>query len=249
MRTLIKVSLAILVMVTLAWASEPWKDKPYQQWDQKDIGQILTESPWARTISVAADWQPTNMEQNQRGLPNVQQQGDQSGLSRDPQGPQGGRDMGMSPMPNQREASYTARWISSQTMREALARQAELQGRMKEADVERYLAQKPDDYQVVIFGPDMTPFQGMNEADLVKGFEAEGKKSKVQLGAAQAHIDRAPDGKGVVAVVFSFAKQANGKPAFGLDEREIDVVCKLKRTVLKFHFDPKKMENKEGLDL
>lgn len=248
MRTILKAAVAILLLAALAWASDPWKTKPYEQWDQKDISQILGDSPWAKVISVNADWEPGQMEQGQKGLPGVAQEGDQSGLSRDPQGPRSGRDMGMS-MPNQRQAVYMARWLSAQTVREALARSAELDGRMKQADVERYLSQKPEEYQVAIMGRDMTPFQGISDADLAKDFQIEGKKSKVKLLASQARVDRTPDGNRVIGVIFNFPKEVNGKPVFAANEKEIELVCKLKQVTLKFHFDPQKMESQSGTDL
>jgi hypothetical protein len=42
-------SLFLLVLGALAWASsDPWKAKPYQQWDANDIKRIFAESPWCK---------------------------------------------------------------------------------------------------------------------------------------------------------------------------------------------------------
>lgn len=62
MRNFLRISASMLLLGTLAalaWASDPWKAKPYQQWDQKDVAKILNDSPWAKTESVTADWQST----------------------------------------------------------------------------------------------------------------------------------------------------------------------------------------------
>ena len=52
--------LAVLMVALLAWAgNDPWKSKPFQQWDQKDITQILQESPWAKSgLQAAGSWRP-----------------------------------------------------------------------------------------------------------------------------------------------------------------------------------------------
>src|SRR5437762_10045856 len=49
----------LIVFAPLAGASDPpWKGKPYQQWDDKDIERVFTDSPWARTTTVTRTWLP-----------------------------------------------------------------------------------------------------------------------------------------------------------------------------------------------
>src|SRR5271156_3665862 len=46
-----------LLVAALVWAGDdPWKAKPYQQWDAKDVHKVLDASPWARNVQVAAPW-------------------------------------------------------------------------------------------------------------------------------------------------------------------------------------------------
>src|SRR5208282_839260 len=55
MRKAIIGSFAILAIAALAWASsDPWKDKPFQQWDEKDVQKVLSISPWSRMIQADA---------------------------------------------------------------------------------------------------------------------------------------------------------------------------------------------------
>src|SRR5579862_4152677 len=61
--TMRKLFLAVtfLSVAALAWAGDtPWKDKPYDQWDQKDVTKILSDSPWAKTLRVDATWKSGN---------------------------------------------------------------------------------------------------------------------------------------------------------------------------------------------
>src|SRR5215470_250614 len=50
-------SLPLLVSAVLA-KDEPWKGKPYDQWDKKDVQRIFTDSPWARVVTVTRTWLP-----------------------------------------------------------------------------------------------------------------------------------------------------------------------------------------------
>src|SRR5260370_10675110 len=58
---------AILLFAALVWASDqPWKGKPYQQWDDKDVERVFTDSPWARTTTITRTWLPIS----EQDLPN-----------------------------------------------------------------------------------------------------------------------------------------------------------------------------------
>jgi hypothetical protein len=250
MRRFIKISLAVLVLTTLAWASNPWKDKPYQQWDQKDVAKVLNDSPWSRTVSVSANWESSGMPGARTRMGTGQQMpgmggGGQSGMGA-PTRP--GQQPGMQ-MPMRRDAKFQARWLSSRTMRKALARLEILKGKLKQPDAERYVAQEPAEYEVVIFGPDMKPFSSMKEAALKKEISLKAKKTKKEVTADGIKLQRSADGKRLLAVTIHFPKSAEGKPVIGAKEKEIDVVCRLKDTTLKFHFDPRKMKDKQGTDL
>ncbi|HEV2387452.1 MAG TPA: hypothetical protein VGS20_09375 [Candidatus Acidoferrales bacterium] len=260
MRTFAKIALGIFLVATLAWASDPWKDKAYQQWDQKDIARVLNDSPWVKDTTVDASW-------SGRGAPRLQEPlgtpGPTAGNSQSPMGgAAGGQTGGMggggmepapvasiAPPPGQNQATFHARWLSSRTMREALVRLQILEGKMNQASGEQYVAQEPADYQLVLFGPDMTPFESLEEAALAKDAYLEMKKSKTKLAPSQVLIQRAGDGKKLQAVSFSFPKTANGQPTVPLDEKNITFVCSFGRTTLKFNFDPQKMADKQGRDL
>jgi hypothetical protein len=249
MRRFIKISLAMLVLATLAWASDPWKEKPYQQWDQKDVAKVLNDSPWSRVITVSANWESNGMLSEGTNVPNGQQR---TGLGGEGQSSMGGGSTrpGRQPgMQMQREAQFTARWLSSRTIRKALARMEVLKGKMRQPDAERYVAQEPTEYEVVIFGPDMKPFSGMEEAALKKEISLEAKKTKNKVMADSVKLQQSADGKRLVAVTIKFPKSVEGKPVIAAGEKEIEVACHLKDTTLKFHFDPRKMEDKQGSDL
>ena len=50
-KTLLLTGVIMLFGAALWSGGEPWKGKPYQQWDDKDIQRIFTDSPWTRTTT------------------------------------------------------------------------------------------------------------------------------------------------------------------------------------------------------
>ena len=70
-----KVSLSAMLLVLLGssvvWAGDPWKEKPYTEWTEKECRKLLQNSPWAkpyilgRVIIELAN--PTQMEGVERG--------------------------------------------------------------------------------------------------------------------------------------------------------------------------------------
>ena len=45
--------LGILLGTTLLWAGDKaWKAKPYQEWNDKEVQAILTDSPWVRVTPI-----------------------------------------------------------------------------------------------------------------------------------------------------------------------------------------------------
>jgi hypothetical protein len=243
MRKFAKTSLMILLVAAFAWASDPWT-KPYQQWDMKDVEKVMNDSPWSRSLHVATGFSFGNA-----GM--VAPQG--------PNGPSGQPGMGGQPgggpptqdsdgeMENAHMTMFEVRWVSSLTMRQALARASELDGKMSQADVEQYLAKPPANYELALFGPNMSAFAGATEASLMKDSYLEMKNAKKKVAPVSVNIQRA--GGAQMAITFDFPKTENGQPTIGPNEKGVDFVCKAKSMTLKFHFEPKKMVAKDGPDL
>jgi len=52
MRRILKSGPLLLAACLLALAEDPsWKSKPMRQWDQEDAKQVLTDSPWAKSVT------------------------------------------------------------------------------------------------------------------------------------------------------------------------------------------------------
>ncbi len=255
MTRFVKVSLAILALAALAWASDPWKSKPYQQWDQKDINQILNHSPWVQIVHVPIgsdmDLSAPSMGGQPMGAPTGQTTASgRPGMGGGQSGMGGGQPgMGGGPVQAAPETFFEARWVSALTMRQAIARISELQGKVSQAAVEHYLAETPADYEIAVVGPDMSLFVHEQEAELAKASFLDAKESRMKVAPDKVTIGRSPDGKTVTSVEFDFPRTVNGKPVIGPKEKQIEFACKTKRRTLQFHFDPRKMTTKQGPDL
>jgi hypothetical protein len=230
MRMIFKVSLVVLVVAALAWASAPWDGKPYQQWTQKEVMQVLNDSPWVKMTSVLATWSRPSSNGNEEG----------GGRGR------GGRGRSMEESRNQ--DMFEARWVSAKVVREALVRLNILSGKMTQADADKAVAQEFPIYELVLFGQDMSPLAKMSDADVAKAASLKMKNSKLQVTATEAKIERDANGR-VTAVLFAFPRTVNGKPVIGPQEKGFDFALNAGKLRVSLQFDPRKMTTKDGLDL
>jgi hypothetical protein len=250
-RKAISGAVTILVAASLIWAAnDPWKSKPYQQWDDKDLRRIFNESPWAKVVQISGT---SASSYDSGGVPAEPSNGSPGQQAR---GVGGG---GQYPQPSvpsttsqpQQSAAtpYVVRWVSSRTIREAAIRSAELKGQLKPDDAAKDLAQTVDTYQVLVAGPNMKAFQGADEASLKNGTVLEMKKTKEKLTPSDVKIDRGSDGS-IQSLVFLFPKKsANGEPTIAPDEKGADFLTKVASAKINVSFDFSKMEDSQGRDL
>jgi hypothetical protein len=258
MRKTFLFALGCIALAGAIWASnDPWKDKPYQQWDSKDIQRIIQDSPWAHVVQVAAPWQ--------QGGPTVATLSSGTAPTDGPSGRMAGAGSGMAgsggagspatpvasdPGGSGGTANFLVRWISSRTFREAMVRDRVLRGQMTDADAQADLAKPPETYEVAIIGPDMTPFQGVDENALKNAAYLSAKRSKVKLVPTMVRIQKSQDGSRVTGILFAFpAKSDNGEPSIASEEKNVDFSCTIGKFSLKSTFDVSKMADSQGRDL
>jgi hypothetical protein len=246
------IAAGFLVLVALAWASgEPWKSKPYQQWDANDIKRIFSDSPWVKVVQTDVSWKPSNPATSE--LPkggDLKTAGQQkSGNTQGQPGATGQQDQtepGSPPI----IANFFVRWISSRTLREAGYRNSVLDGKLKEDEAEKQLAQPVDFYQLYLGGPDMTPLQSVDEKTLQSDTTLADKKSKQKINPTKVEFVRSPDGKTVQGIVFSFPRQgSDGQPTVPPAAKSVEFSCVVGKVKLQTTFDLSKMEDTKGSDL
>lgn len=240
--------LSVLIVAGLAFgANDAWRTKPYQQWDRNDVKEVLSNSPWVKHITVPASWLDggtvPSSPQNPAGRPPVVDSENSD------TGETVTSDHGAPGVPEQLQASFFVRWSSAQTVREAVARNAVLNGQYSEAQAEQYVNQEPSTYQVYVYGPDMLPFAVEDETSLKSRAYLEIKPSKEKINPSSVEISRDAKGR-IVSVLFSFPKQANdGKPLIAANEKQAQFQCRLRQLNLEEQFDLRKMTGKNGADL
>jgi hypothetical protein len=260
MRKTILVSSALLIAAALVFAGgDPWKSKPYQQWDAKDVQKILEDSPWSKVIQADATWRSgkdTSANDVAAPVGAANQQAPAGG---------GGKSMGGMPAApasnapaagvadsgnSSGQASFLVRWVSSRTVERAVYRKAELAGTMKPEDAEKELAKQLDVYELVVFGPDMKPFQSADGETLKASSDLTEKKNKQKIPPYKVEITRSPDGTKVQAVGFIFLRKAsNGEPTIPDDEKGVDFSCFVGGAKIRATFDISKMQDTQGRDL
>lgn len=234
---------AVLISAALAWASDPpWKGKPYDQWTDKDLEKIFSDSPWSRIGTVTRTWTPLNSSGGSTS--GAQSNNPIPGRPGGPGGPAGssGNDAGG---PGD-ELRFNVYWASSRIMRAASARKSILHGGKQDVDVAKYAGEPQEEYQIVVQSEDMTPFVRHDEKFFQDNSFLDVKKTKQKISPSHVRYER--DDKALVAAaVFFFPKKtAAGEPTVASDEKNVEFNCKIEGTRLRVNFDPQKMLDSQG---
>jgi hypothetical protein len=229
---------AMVLLVSVAYADDVWKSKPYQQWDLKDVQKILADSPWAHVVHVTASWRkPGEALPVEPGGTTPGNYGTQSGSATGGSGtaagatstssaygmPGGGapanansgslaQNQAIMNSSNAPEVTFAVRWFSARAVRQALSRAQVLSGGMSEADAAKALADEPTEFAITVVGQDMTPFLSAEEKDLAAKASLQPKKQD-KIPATHATVQRIPgrkpeDPRSIAAVVFYFARKS-----------------------------------------
>lgn len=250
---LINLSLALVIVATVARAGgDPWKTKPFQQWDNKDVQRILNDSPWGKVVRIDAPWKGAGADADSAG-------GDRGMRGMQPtMGGQPNRDVGApggvvganGGGQQLAQAAFLVRWVSSRTIREAAYRAAVLNGSMKEEGAEKQAAEPIAAYRVLVGGSDMKPFAGVDEPSLKGEAWLITKRNKQKIAFSSVEIERSADGKEVQSLVFSFPKKTEtGESTIASDEKSAEFNLLVGAARIQVSFDISKMDDAQGRDL
>ena len=233
-----------LVFAALALASDPpWKGKPYDQWTDKDLEKIFTDSPWARIGTVTRTWTPLTSSGGSTGgtQPNSPMPGGRPGGVAAPSGSDAG---GAGD-----ELRFNVYWASSRTMRAASARKSILHGGKQDVDVAKYASEPQEEYQIVVQSEDMAPFARHDEKFYQDNSFLDVKKTKQKISPSHVRYERDDRGVAAAAVFFFPKKTASGEPTVANDEKNVEFNCKIEGSRLRVNFDPQKMVDNQGPSL
>jgi hypothetical protein len=243
----------LLAFLAKAGSGDPWKSKPYQQWDDKDIAKVFTGSPWSHSVTVEETWQPLDAAEK-AAASGAAAPGAVAGT----QGMSGGTGKMATALPAEHsdartrgeDVPFTVYWVSSRTFRSAQARKAVLHSGKDPAEADKFVNQPMDQYVVLVQGKEMDPFSRNDE----KFFEHQAflivKKTKQQIAPIHVVYNRDPKTKLVEGVFFLFPKKSpSGENTIAPDEKSVEFDCKLGHSTLKAYYEPQKMNDATGSDL
>jgi hypothetical protein len=188
--------LSVLACTALA-AAEFWDEKPFSNWSDREITKILTDSPWARTVTAPLP-------------PQIAPGGDAGGRG----GRGGGDDFG----PGPRRVRLTISWRSALPVKQALVRR-QAGTETLSADQQAFLTQHEPFYVVGVLG---IPLQfGRTPLESVLAESELRRDRRPPIPAEDVTLRQ--EGTALLLLV-AFPR---GDDAVTLDDREVEFVTKL----------------------
>ncbi len=228
-------------VVLTAAAKDFWEAKAFTEWNEQEAMRMLSESPWARTLTVlGATLGSAQVANRVTDLPTLATAN--AGRSAGNVAGQLGSGTGT----NDSVPLYVS-WLSSVKIRQALGRLGELRNHAPESEVKKFVEQSIEDYQIAISGPILDSFNDLSFDDFKEKTYLASKKDKSKQIPLKSYA--APKNRNDGMVVFSFERQIDGKPAFGMDDQEVEFVAQGRKIRLKASFKLAKMMVDGNLDL
>jgi len=238
---------AVLFAAAAVYASDVWKDKDYQSWDQKDVDKILKDSPWSKHIqfggggagAMNAPFTATGDAANNNSVSG----GGGGGGGRPTSAINGtGAMQGAG-----QQMDFTVCWYSSRTVREALLRRRELGGGTTSEDARKALSTELGTYQVLVQSNNLGMF-GKDEEGLKARSYLMLKSTKEKISAQTVKIEKGQNDR-PIAVLYEFPKKsATGEPTINASEKGVEFYTEAGKTPLKVSFEISKMADKQGVD-
>ncbi len=234
--------IAVAFLVTAAaYANDAWKDKDFQNWDQKDVQKILTDSPWSKKFELASGGSAGD-----GSMTRSNSVGSAAGSGTGSSGDLSDRIAAAQREPGQAISVFVS-WFSSRTIREAMARNKELAGTPR-ADARKTLSDEPTTYEVAVSGRGLAVFGDIQEGNLKEHSYLSSRATKEKIAPAEVIVQRTQYDQ-PVAIIFEFAKSTpSGAPTIAKNERGVEFVTQAGKIPIKIQFDLTKMTDKEGAD-
>jgi hypothetical protein len=247
---------ARLVVVLLAAAAgsgvcagggQAWKKEAFEKWTDKDIQEVILHSPWSRAVTVEETWKPLTEAEAEAAMQSVG--GTAPSEPASAVGMPLPMEQGESSQTRGQDVMFNVYWMSSHTMRAAMARRSILHGEGDPKAAEAYVSAPMTGYQIAVTGMEMQPFQRTSEGKYreLAWLEIEGGEGK--LVPSKVTYQKNKIGL-VTAAVFYFPKvNGSGAPLISPRTKKVEFTCKVGESTIHARFDPRKMHDARGQDL
>jgi hypothetical protein len=238
---------AVLFACVAVYAGDAWKDKDYQNWDQKDVDKILKDSPWTKSVQFGGGGAGAMDAPLTSTGPAAHTDQSVSGNG----GGGGGRlsaNQGTGAMQGAgAQMDFTISWYSSRTIREALTRRRELGGATTSDEAKKNLTTELATYQVLVRANNLGMF-GKDAEALKTTSYLMAKSNKEKIAPSNVTIENGQNDR-PVAILYEFPKKtAAGEPTITAGEKGVEFFTQAGKTPLKVSFDITKMADKQGAD-
>ena len=264
-----------MLAVVLAWAGDPWNEKPSAEWNQKEVKKVLLDSPWVRKVSyggrpafgigtMESSVNRAGLNQNQAENEAVLAQGSRS-ASRPavtegrPEESPGGKNP-RSPSSTAPRGELIIRWFSARTIGEGLIRNWELQledlhkseeeGQQPADPRRRGLEQNIQTMKARLARP-RTFYEVVVSPIYLSETNQLGLDAKSYLEPRKSREKVHPahiEFQGP-SVVFYFPREVEGRPVIGPEEKKIRFETRIRDRKLRTDFDLRKMTRDGKPDL
>lgn len=227
------------LITCVAWAGDPWQEKPYQEWTAEEVQTLLSDSPWAlRTkslkmgtkvvINQAPSYATTVMVRSRRTGQLIP------------------KTVIRIPPPTEETIStvvesheFELLWLSALTVRQGLVRRRMLAGTMTAEAGEKLLADRPGQYVLALAGP------GIYTLALIPDEEIQSASLHTRKGKKIIPVQQFFRGKGesgaLAQILFYFPRVWDGKATLEPDETRVTFWLETQVGKLEAKFDLKKM--------
>ena len=235
---------AVLFASFVVYAGDAWKDKDFEKWDQKDVDKILKDSPWSKAVQYGGGG--SGAMESPLSVPGSEAAHSSNGGGSGRNGVSATGSLGASEGMGA-ATSFYVRWYSSRTVREAMARQREMNGTPAE-EARKSLEGEIETYEVLLQSTNLGAFAKEGEAALKDHSYLMLKSNKDKIAPSKVTIIKG-QGDRVAAVQFDFPrKKDSGEPTLAPGEKGVEFFTKAGTTPLSVSFDLSKMADKRGAD-
>ena len=241
--------LVVLLSVALLWAGDPWKEKPYTEWTEKEVAKVFQDSPWARRVTIlsgevnlAPPQPPTAPEGGAGPMAPAGETASVAGQSAASLPGQGGTST-----ESRQQMLFIVRWESSLTVRQAQVRQQQFEGNLNEEQAKEYLSRPPEQYLIVVYGLDMRGFEALTEDEVRAGAYLQPRQRKQKITPASVRFVR--QGARLLAVEFYFSRVWEDQPVIGTEEKKVKFACRSRTDLISTDFELPKMIREGAPDL
>jgi hypothetical protein len=244
MRSLITVIVAIVAgsWCPTASSADFWKKKDYSEWTDQEVGKLLADSPWARSVTIGTGGPPpsTGMPEGSggrrrsAGMEGAPTTGAGGGRGGETGSMDGGSSSGRRPMGT--VPTLLVRWTSALPVKLAMARQ-KYGAAPPPAEAQQLLAREESSYVVTVHG---LP-RGLSRMDPARLREALKNLTRLERKGKDPipleDVQLVPLETGGVIVAFIFPRTA----AITLEDREVAFVTKMGSIDVKRKFSLRDM--------